>query len=121
MSPLGQFYRASSLRALRGKLALLYGLGVSDALLTLLLLQTGLFREVNFLLDKAVGNPAGFLGLKILLPGLLLGLLALRLGGATGRQLKIGNLPLSFAVSLYGLVNALHLFWLLLYLVLPGF
>lgn len=115
MATLRQFYRAYSLKAMRLKLTALFGLNVTDALLTLFLLQTGNFYEVNFLLSGVTQEPALFLAYKILLPGFLLGFLGFRLGFASEKQLRTGNVLVSFALSLYGLINLLHLLWLCLH------
>lgn len=105
------FLRAHDFQTIRQKLVVLYILNVSDALLTYSLVRTGYFRELNFLLERAVADAGELFMLKVLLPALLLAWLYVRIRRATESQLRPSNIAVNFVVLLYVFVNLLHLVW----------
>lgn len=105
------FLRAHDFETIRRKLVVLYILNVSDALLTYSLVQTGYFRELNFLLERAVADAGELFILKVLLPAALIAWLYVRIRRATERQLRPGNIAVNSVFLLYVFVNLLHLVW----------
>ena len=105
------FLRTYNLKAMRGKLLVLYALNVSDALLTYFLVSTGYFCEANVLLRGAVFHFGELLFIKILLPAALIAWLYFRIYHATERQLRIGNIAVNVVLLLYTFINILYLVW----------
>jgi len=105
------FLRAYDFKTIRRKLVALYFLNVSDALLTYLLVGTGRFREINFLLERAAGDMGALFLIKILLPAALIAWLYMRIELATERQLRPSNAAVNSVFLLYVFVNLLHLVW----------
>ena len=96
-------------KAIRGKLIALYALNVSDALLTYLLIGTGCFSEVNFLLKGVVLNFGELFLIKIAFPAALIAWLYFRIHSATEKQLRLGGIAINSVLLLYTFVNMLHL------------
>lgn len=98
------------------KFVLLYSLNVSDILFTLMLLQTGLFKEVNGAMIEITKNPMLSIFLKVVVIGVLVFIICKRMRKATEKQLKISNVIISGAVAIYGIINLLHISYLFLYI-----
>ena len=81
---------------------------------TLLLLNTGFFTELNYIMVHIVKSTAASIALKVLLPLLLLSYLYIRLIKASDRQRKVSNIVISIAILLYALINLLHIIWFFL-------
>ena len=96
------------------KLILLYILNVSDLLFTLILLQTGYMIEANPMMQPVVSDPLLSVGLKIILPALLLLYLFERLKQANEKEIRLTHLALCLLILIYGSINASHLFFMLL-------
>lgn len=112
------FLQTYNLKTIRFKLISLYILNVSDALLTYLLIRTGCFIELNFLLKRAMVNIDELFLIKILLPVTLIAWLYLRIQQATVRELRLSNIAVNLVLLLYIFVNALHFMWTILLVVI---
>lgn len=108
------FMKSYNLVSIKKKFILLYCLNVTDIIFTVLLLRTGLFAEVNFLMVKAVQDPIASIVLKIILPAVLLLYLYLRIRKADENNLKASNIAVNISLIIYGLVNLSHLIWVAL-------
>lgn len=108
------FIKCSDLASIKKKLIILYLLNVSDIIFTLLLLRTGLFAEVNFLMAKAVQNPAASLCLKIILPAIILYYLYTGIKNSKDPHSKAANIAINISLTMYALVNLSHLVWVAL-------
>lgn len=108
------FIRDSSILNLKKKLQFLYILNVTDIIMTLLLYNTGLFKEVNFIIASFLDNQLLSLFIKIMIPGILLFLLYKRMTAANPKQLIISNYIITFAVICYLAINLLHLLWVII-------
>lgn len=109
-----EFIKNYTYKNIQKKFILLYSLNVSDIIFTLLLLQTGFFREANGIMVKVVENPMMALLLKVVLVGVLVFIICRRMVSATAKQLKISNIIISGAVAVYGIVNLLHISYVFL-------
>jgi hypothetical protein len=108
------FLRNYSFVSIKKKFIILYLLNVTDIIFTLLLLQTGLFAEVNFLMIKAVQSPVASVVLKIIVPAILLYYLYSRIKNADEDNLKASNIAINISLTIYALVNLSHLVWIAL-------
>jgi hypothetical protein len=108
------FIKNYSLVSIRKKFILLYVLNVADIIFTLLLLETGLFAEVNILMANAVESPWLSIILKVFLPAILLFYLYKRIKSADEANLKASNIAINISLTLYILVNLSHLVWVVL-------
>jgi hypothetical protein len=108
------FIKSYSLDNIRKKFITLYLLNVTDIIFTVLLLQTGYFAEVNFLMAKAVQNPLASFLLKIILPAALLLYMYHQIKDADEDQLKVSNIAVNISLTIYTLVNLSHLVWVAL-------
>jgi len=108
------FIKSYSLDFLKKKFIILYLLNVTDIIFTLLLLKTGLFAEVNFLMIKAVQSPVASIILKIIVPAILLFYLYSRIKSADEANLKASNIAINISLTIYTLVNLSHLVWVAL-------
>ena len=111
------FLRTYDLETIRLKFITIYILNVSDALLTHLLIRTGYFIEVNFLLKEIVGNINRLFIMKIFFPALLIAWLYFRVQQATEKILKQGNIAVNFVLVLYIFINILHIIGLIFFVV----
>ena len=111
------FLRTYDLETIRLKFITIYILNVSDALLTHLLIRTGYFIEVNFLLKEIVGNINRLFIMKILFPALLIAWLYFRVQQTTEKILKQSNIAVNFVLVLYIFINILHIIWLIFFVV----
>lgn len=105
------FIKQYHLENIKKKFIILYLLNVADIIFTLLLLQTGFFAEVNFLMVNAVQNPLVSILLKVIFPAILLSYLYHGIKKADASQLKASNIALIISLSIYSLVNLSHLVW----------
>lgn len=108
------FIKNYNLDSIKKKFILLYLLNVTDIIFTLLLLQTGYFEEVNFLMVGAVRSPIVSFLLKVLLPAILLYFIYSRIKDADASQLKASNVAVNISLTIYTLVNISHLVWVAL-------
>ncbi|MBU3106276.1 DUF5658 family protein [Clostridium gasigenes] len=111
-----KFIKDSSYKNIQKKFILLYSLDISDIIFTLLLLQTGLFREFNGIMAQVVEKPMFSLCLKVVLVGAFVFIICKRMVSATEKQLRISNVIISGAVAVYGIINLLHISYMFLYL-----
>jgi len=109
-----EFIKNYTYKNMQKKFILLYSLNVSDIIFTLLLLQTGFFREANGIMLKVVENPMMALFIKVVLVGVLVFVICRRMASATDKQLKISNIIISGAVAVYGMINLLHIAYVFL-------
>ncbi|MGF7144686.1 hypothetical protein HNQ56_003118 [Anaerotaenia torta] len=105
------FVKNHSLIIQKKKFILLYLLNMTDILFTVLLLQTGYFKEANIFMAKIVVNPVAGVLLKMLLPALMLGYLYRQLQEDDEEQLRVSNIAVNFSLTVYTLVNLSHLVW----------
>lgn len=108
------FIKAHNLVNIRKKLIILYLLNVLDIIFTLVLLQTGLFREMNIFMINAVQSPFISIILKIIFPAGLLFYLYKRICLSDNEQLRATNIGLLISLTLYSLVNLSHIIWVML-------
>ena len=108
------FIKNYSLITLKKKFILLYLLNVTDIIFTLLLLQTGYFKEVNFFMINAVQYPFISLLLKILLPAFILYYMYRKIRTTDASQLRVTNIALNLSLTIYALVNMTHIIWVAL-------
>lgn len=101
---------------IKKKFALLYTLNISDIIFTLLLLQTGLFKEVNGVMVEVTKNPMLSIFLKVIVVGILVFIICKRMKEANEKQLKISNVIITCAVGVYAIINLLHFAYLLMYI-----
>ena len=109
------------LKSIKYKLEILFLLNVTDILLTIILIKTGLFEEVNILMKLVVNNTFLSLLIKIGLVSILLVGLFYRMKTATIKQLKIANKIILSAIFVYGLINLSHVAWSILAIITLGF
>lgn len=95
------------------KLIVIYALNVSDYILTLILLASGLFTEANPLLSMPMNNFLGFI-LKCIVPLVLLLLVRHRLRGINSKQIKPVWYILDLTIGLYAIINIFHVFWFIM-------
>jgi len=103
-----------SLRNIKGKLAALYVLNLTDLVFTLFLLGTGLFQEINFIMRLAMKDAVLCIMLKIVLPAVLLIYINARIRKACPEKLKTANVLLNVIISFYALINLNHIIWLVI-------
>lgn len=108
------FIKCCHLDMIRKKLFLLYFLNVTDILFTLLLLETGFFKEVNIFMVNAVQNPLASFLLKIILPAALLYYLYRKICTCDASQLRATNIGINISLTIYALVNLSHIIWVFL-------
>lgn len=109
------FLHTYSLVNFRYKLLALYLLNVLDILLTLLLLNTGFFMEINPFMINIVDNSLKIILLKILLPAFLLFFLYKRINNASIKQLKTSHKLINIMLIFYTSINMSHIFWSLVF------
>src|SRR5690554_2066453 len=103
-----------SLKNIRYKLVLLYILNVLDLAFTIVLINTGLFSEVNILVDTLMQSALSCFLVKAILPGVLIAFIIKRIKKASDIQLRISNLLINIVLCFYLAVNLHHLIWLML-------
>lgn len=110
------YIRNSSLENIKFKLIILYLLNGLDLFFTLVLVDSGKFLEVNPIIKGVLDKPFNLLLIKILLPLFLIFFLSYRMGKAEKHQLIISNKIISGALLIYGFINLMHIFWIVVYL-----
>ena len=108
------FIKNYDLTILKKKFLLLYLLNVMDITFTLLLLRTGYFQEVNFLMVKAVQYPMISVLIKVIFPAILLYYMYHQVKDADSSELKVSNIALNISLTIYTLVNLSHLVWVVI-------
>lgn len=109
-----QFIKQSTLESIKFKLIILYILNISDILLTLILVRTGLMIEANPLMADVIGNNIATFFIKGVIPVLLFIYLYYRLQSANPKMVKLTNICIFFLLGFYFFINCLHLLWFLL-------
>ncbi|WP_420797487.1 DUF5658 family protein [Clostridium chrysemydis] len=105
------FLKANSVHITKFKLKLLYILNVFDIIFTLLLLETGIFKEANLFMRNIVESPILSIFIKIVLVFFLIKYLLIRIEGANLKQLKISNYILNFTLAIYIAIIISHIFY----------
>lgn len=108
------FIKNYQLEFMKKKFVLLYLLNVTDIICTVLLLRTGYFTEINFLMVQVVQNPLASTCIKILFPALLLYHMYHHMKNADLEQLKASNIAVNISLVIYFLVNLSHMVWIAL-------
>ena len=103
------FIKDHSIAALKSKLIALYALNLLDMLFTVVLLSMGGFRELNPIMDRALGSIPSALIVKVALPGAVLLYLYRRLRQAHRDQLRAPNVIIGLLLVGYLLLNLTHL------------
>jgi hypothetical protein len=111
---MSEFIKGSSLPRIKTKLCILYLLNVIDLVFTQILIGSGSFVELNFLMFQILDNLFLCFLVKLLVPALLLIYIFYRMKGAEVRQLKSANLIINGITLIYFLCDAMHLTWFIL-------
>ena len=109
-----QFIKQSSLSTIKIKLIILYILNISDILLTLILVRTGLIIEANPVMASIIENSFATFFVKGIIPALLFIYLYYRLQSATPKMIKLTNRCIFVLLRFYFIINCLHLLWFIL-------
>ncbi len=109
-----QFIKQSSLSTIKIKLIILYILNISDILLTLILVRTGLIIEANPVMASIIENSFATFFVKGIIPALLFIYLYYRLQSATPKMIKLTNFCIFILLGFYFFINCLHLLWFIL-------
>ena len=109
-----QFIKQSSLSTIKIKLIILYILKISDILLTLILVRTGLIIEANPVMASIIENSFATFFVKGIIPALLFIYLYYRLQSATPKMIKLTNFCIFILLGFYFFINCLHLLWFIL-------
>lgn len=108
------FIHCYEVNIIKSKLIVLYILNILDISFTLLLLSTGLYKEINIFMIQVVHSTKGSFLLKIVVPAIILFYLYIRIKKASKTQLKISNTIINITVFFYLVINILHILWVLL-------
>ncbi|MDF2587337.1 MAG: hypothetical protein K0S41_1178 [Anaerocolumna sp.] len=108
------FIHCYEVNIIKSKLIVLYILNILDISFTLLLLRTGLYKEINIFMIQVVHSTKGSFLLKIVVPAIILFYLYIRIKRASKTQLKISNTIINITVFFYLVINILHILWVLL-------
>lgn len=119
--PIFLFIKGYSYENIKKKIQLLYFFNVTDIIFTLLLLQTGMFKEGNSVMVNIVENPVLSLMIKVVIIGLILYYLTKRMLTATNKQLYISNYIINGALGIYSIINLMHIIYILIFLVIKNF
>lgn len=95
------------------RLVIIYALNVSDYIFTLILLESGLFTEINPILSMPINNFWGFI-LKCVVPLILLLFLRHRFRTVSEKQIKPIRYILDCTIGLYAIINIFHIFWIVM-------
>ncbi len=106
----------NSYSSIKSKLKILYILNITDIIFTLILLKTGLFKEVNSIMLFIVDSITLSILVKVGLVGFLIYYLIKRMKKATYKQLKISNTIIVVAVFIFLIINLSHIIYSILYL-----
>jgi hypothetical protein len=101
----------------RNKLFIIYALNINDIQLTWFLLKTGMFIEVNPVMDFFIATTYLAVITKVVLPAALLFYVGFRLRSANESQLRVSNIVINVIFIIYTLINIMHLFWIALYFI----
>jgi hypothetical protein len=112
------FLLRHNIETLKTKFIGIYLLNVLDIIFTLILLKTGIFVEANSIMRSVIGNEVLSVGIKTLVPLILLFIVFLRMQKATDKQLILSNIIINACLILYILIDIFHCVWCLLYLTL---
>jgi hypothetical protein len=107
--------KSCNLEFIRKKFIIIYLLNVTDIIFTLFLLKTGLFVEVNSLMRSVVGNEGLSIGIKVIVPLIVLPITFIRMKDSTNKQLMLSNRIINTCLIIYVLINISHCVWSLLY------
>lgn len=108
------FIHCYEVNIIKSKLIVLYILNILDISFTLLLLRTGLYKEINIFMIQVFHSTKGSFLLKIVVPAIILFYLYIRIKKASKTQLKISNTIINITVFFYLVINILHILWVLL-------
>ena len=81
-----------------------------------MLLETDMFKEANTVMQGVVINPIISIILKVGVVGVLVYFVYKRLDQANEKQLKIGNLIVTGMMSIYVMIDIMHIGYLIIYL-----
>ena len=105
------FIKQYQLPNLRLKLILLYLLNISDIILTLLLLETGIIMEANPIMSEVMESNLFTFIIKGVLPAILFIYLYVTLKTASIEMIRLTNYCLLSLLGFYLSINCLHLIW----------
>lgn len=111
--------KINAIFALRKRFVLLYLLNFTDAVFTRTLLKTGVFLEVNPVMNKIAYSNFKMIIVKILLPLLLLSVVYNRVKKSSINLLIISNKILLPVITFYLLINVIHITGVILYFIFP--
>ncbi|MGG7077523.1 DUF5658 family protein [Clostridium sardiniense] len=100
----------------KSKLKVLYMLNITDIIFTIILLRTGLFKEVNSIMFFIVDSLTLSILVKVCLVGILIYYLIKRMMKATYKQLKVSNIIIIGAIFIFLIINISHIIYSILYL-----
>lgn len=112
------FSISKELHTIRNKFILLYILNITDIIFTLLLIETGMFQEVNFFMQPIIQNKPIILFLKAIVPLLLLFYVYIRMHKATQKQILQATIIIDLCLFFYLIINCSHVVWAIMYLLL---
>lgn len=108
--------KSGDLSSIRRKLITMYILNITDIIFTILLVNTGMFLEVNAVIATLVNNRQLLsIIVKVVIPFVLLFGVYKRMKGATEKQLYQSNIIINWCLIFYGLINISHVIWSILY------
>lgn len=111
--------KTSDLCSIRRKLITIYILNATDIILTILLVNTGIFLEANMVMAPLVNNRQLLcIIVKVVIPFVLILWVYQRMKEATEKQLYQSNIIINGCVIFYGLINVSHVVWSILYIVM---
>ncbi len=105
------FIKDSSFNGIKKKLIIIYILNVIDIVFTRLLLKTGLFSEINIIMQKAVLSATASFWLKIVIPAILVLYVIKRIKNTKQEMLRKANIAFSFLMGMYILIDTSHIVW----------
>lgn len=103
------------LQSIKNKLIVIYFLNVTDIIFTYILLNTGLFLEVNAIMNRVIDNKALSFCIKVILPAVVIYIVLRRMERATNTQLKLANNLVNLCMILYILINISHIVYMVLH------
>ncbi|MBU3188762.1 DUF5658 family protein [Clostridium bowmanii] len=111
--------KTRDLGSIKRKLITMYILNVTDIIFTILLVNTGMFLEVNAVMAPFVNNRQLLsIILKVVIPFVLLLGVYKRIKEATEKQLYQSSIIVNGCLIFYGLINVFHIVWSILYIVM---
>ena len=91
---------------------------ITDIIFTIILLKTGLFKEVNGIMFFIVDSVTLSILVKICLVGILIYYLIKRMMKATYKQLKISNIIIIGTIFIFLIIDISHIIYSIFYLLL---